>query len=167
MQHENFAHLLDQIIIRLFEADYRRINENILNIHKQNQEAHRMDLDVFSYMGEIYNPEHRLLLPSSKRQNLHSSLVQAMDNLLLSKKIIDEDKQFIRQALFPLLKSAQTLQQLRDSMPDCLQYMIEEIKGLSRSRTIEEILGDNPRATKQYKKMESRIQVYSVARMIF
>ena len=83
-------------------------------------------------------------------------------------KKVELDKEQIKQVLFKLLYQANTLQEIRDSLPECLVPLVPEIAKLSRQTDDPTwFIRNDERALKQYKKMLPKIEMYAVSRMIY
>ena len=123
--------------------------------------------DGFRHLGMVYT---RLAGPSRNRgtfDRLHPSLVPEMGAILTSKKMLENDKARIKQALVLVLRDTQTSQDIRDALPNCLQDLIPGCKGLERSREEAYTLRDNPKAFSQYMMLRDKIEFYVAARLLY
>lgn len=111
-----------------------------------------------SWVGKGYWPRQEL------QKELHPEGMQ----LVHSYRIMENDQIAVRQGLVLLLGSCETLQDVRDALPECLvAHSDPEIKKLSRTRETGFSIADNPRKISQYEAVLPLIQVYSVANMIY
>ncbi len=158
--------LIDQMILVLFASDKRRLAEWVDRLVIMNQEAGKHQFHSFIYNGLFFRSSH-VTGPIPKRASLHISLAPQMDQLLRDKKIIDDEKSFVRQAIVQLLDPCTDLQDIRDALPDCLVSCIPALSAsFERTRPPAFTIKDNPRALRQYEKMLPNIQVYSATRLI-
>lgn len=83
------------------------------------------------------------------------------------KKEVEFDRLRVKQALALLLKDVRTAQDLRDALPNQLAEMIDQIKGMERSRPEGFTLMTDPRKIKQYQKLREKIEFYTAARLLY
>ena len=154
-----------QVVIDwLFEAEERRFKKFISEIHKENQEVSNTRADKFQYMGKVYDPDN---LRSITILTLHMSLWDKMDQHLKDVKSVKDDQQQIRQTIYKLFDHANSLQELRDVLPDSIAHLFEQVRNLKRDRDIEWMLRNDPRTYKQLQKTIQKIEMYSVTRMLY
>lgn len=159
---------IDDIIKCLFEPDNRRIQGWIDSLCKKHGELTGSDMYGFIYGGVYYRPSNLTGAIPPGKQVVHPNLASDVEDLLLSKKSIDSEKQKIRQTLYMLLEPTDgSLQQIRDALPDCVVDCLPTIKHMSRTRDPAFTLAGNPRAIRQYEKTLHKMEEYSIARMIF
>lgn len=158
--------LVYSIIEKLFSAERRRLQKFRNDLLKENQEITGQKVDAFRYNGELY-------VPSDSPQGLKSSttlditLWPKMDEHLKDEKIIKDDAQQIRQVLFRLLYNAESDQQIRDALPDCIIDTAEGFSSIPRYDNPEHIIMDDNRAIRQYRKILPKIEFYATARLIY
>lgn len=157
--------LVNHIIDALFISDKRRLTEWVDRIVKQNQECHNHSDNAFIYNGQFFRASY-VCGKIPKRANLHSSLVPDMNALLKDRKIVDDQKTFVRQIIVQLLDPCENTQDIRDALPDCLSNCISDCVHIPRTRPAAYTLQNNPRALKQYNEMFPQIQTYSALRLI-
>lgn len=165
MAMKDMHKLIDLMIERLFASDKRRLEAWADRIVKMNQEAQKCPDNAFIYSGLFFRLS-TVCGPIPRRAALHPSLAPQMDQLLKDKKIIDDEKAFVRQAIVQLLDPCESLQDIRDALPDCLVSCISDLSRIERSREPAFTIQGNPRALRQYQKMLPNIQVYSATRLI-
>ena len=163
--HERY-NLVCSIIEKLFSAERRRLQKFIDDLLKENQETTGQKTDAFRYNGQLY-------VPSGSAQGLKSSttldikLWPKMDMYLKDTETIKNDAQEIRQILFKLLFNAETDQQIRDALPDCIIDTAEGFSSIPRMDNPEHIIMNDNRAIRQYRKVLPKIEFYATARLIY
>jgi hypothetical protein len=162
--------MINEILAKIFEPEYRRLATWIDRLCRQNREAHGdPELMGFIYNGKIYkpleckDPDHVI-----SRRGLHHTLTSDMDTYLMDLAVLTRDKSFISQGLFSIMDPCEDLQDVRDTLPECLKDTLDCISGLQRGVRPEAFTVDtNPRAKRQYEKILPRIEMYAVARLIY
>ena len=123
--------------------------------------------DGFFYQGQFYTDLDRSLAAKGTKTSLHPSLVPSMERHIKDKKEVEFDRLRVKQALALLLKDVRTAQDLRDALPNQLAEMIDQIKGMERSRPEGFTLMSDPRKIKQYQKLREKIEFYTAARLLY
>lgn len=161
--HEYIRHI-DSL---LFTAEARRLEAAMVALHERNQTMRAQRADGFIYQGEFYVPQGT---PNGNRTiiQLHPALMDEMDYHLSDRKTVETDQKKIGQVLFKLLHPCQTLQHIRDALPECLTDTLPH--GMAQLERFDQpawtIVGD-ARSERQYLDMEPRIQFYSAARLLY
>jgi hypothetical protein len=164
--------IVNQIIKVLFASEDRRLTSWIDRMCRRNKEAYRGELpnaaqlQGFIFNGVFYRPSD-VTGPISGRKALHASLWSEMETLEKDKKIVDTERDFVRQTLYALMDPCSTDQDFRDALPECLIDTLPQLKRLSRTREPAFTIEGNARAIRQYEKMLPKIEVYAAARMIY
>ena len=115
----------------------------------------------------FYTDLDRSLVAKGIKTSLHPSLVPSMERHTKDKKEVEFDRLRVKQALALLLKDVRTAQDLRDALPNQLTEMIDQIKGMERSRPEGFTLMTDPRKIKQYQKLREKIEFYTAARLLY
>lgn len=159
--------IVDDIIKTLFAADDRRLTGWTDRLIAKNEEAMGKDnIHCFIYNGEFYRQSNvRGFI--QYRPALDYSLWPEMDQLLTDKKAVERDRAFVRQALVALLEDCHCLQDIRDTLPDCIGECMPQLQGVDRTRPALFTITNNPRAQRQVAKIMPKLELYSVARMMF
>ena len=155
---------------RLFVAEGRRLNGYLIELNTKNKQLKDTLIDGFIYGGKYYQPREVTLWVAAfgqARTPLHRSLQGEMENYLTDKKSVDDERKLITQTLYTLLAPCRTNQQIRDALPECLLDCFEGVSNLPRSQEVGFTLRDNPRALRQFEKILPRIEIYSVARLLY
>jgi len=127
---------IDALIPKLFEAEDRYLGGMISELNRQNSEVKKQRFNGFIYMGvKFVPPELRWNLRWIAKQPLPTldfSLLGSSSEFIVHFNRVDLDKRKIKQALFLLLNQCNTLQEIRDVLPDCLVSLVPEIANMDR-----------------------------------
>lgn len=167
MVFKRIHEIIDDIVKVLFEPDARRIAAWIDRIIKKNEECLGKDnVHCFLYNGDFYR-QSNVRGHIQYRPALDYSLWDEMDRLLKDQKQIDLDRSFCKQALVMLLERCMTIQEVRDALPDCVAETMPQLQGIERRFEPLWSIKTNPRAMRQVEKIMPKLEMYSVARMLF
>ena len=151
----------------LFSAETKRLQKRELDLVVKNRSLSSEHYDGFFYQGQFYTDLDRRLAAKGIKTSLHPSLVPSMEAHAKDKAEIKFDRLRVKQALALLLKDVRTAQDLRDALPNQLAEMIDQIKGMDRSRPEGFTLMTDPRKIKQYQKLREKIEFYTAARLLY
>ena len=151
----------------LFSAETKRLRKRELDLVAENRSLSSEHYDGFFYQGQFYTDLDRSLAAKGTKTSLHPSLVPNMERHIKDKKEVEFDRLRVKQALALLLKDVRTAQDLRDALPNQLAEMIDQIKGMERSRPEGFTLMTDPRKIKQYQKLREKIEFYTAARLLY
>lgn len=151
----------------LFSAEIKRLRKRELDLVAENRSLSSEHYDGFFYQGQFYTDLDRSLAAKGNKTSLHPSLVPSMERHAKDKKEVEFDRLRVKQALALLLKDVRTAQDLRDALPNQLAEMIDQIKGMERSRPEGFTLMTDPRKIKQYQKLREKIEFYTAARLLY
>lgn len=158
---------IKRIIKALFAPDDRHFASWIDKIAKKNQEILGPQTHGYLYMGVFYKPSDYPYRGKPKEVKvLHPSLSSQMDDWLKAKAAVEHEKALIRQTLSLVLEPCQTIQDIRDSLPECLIETIPELTRMERQREPAFTLSNNVRAMRQYEKILPKMEEYAAARFI-
>jgi hypothetical protein len=160
--HETINHVIKE----LFIAEERRLNKAILSLEELNSSRQGKELDGFLLNGIYYRPIGRKTPPPRDKPTLHYLLWDAGDSFLKDRRKTDENKQMVRQAMVNSLEPARTLQDYRDSLPECLVFALPQLQSLSRTRE-EGCLIEDRRKHEQFIKALPLMEMLSVTRLIY
>lgn len=158
--------LINGIIRELFVAEERRLDKAIVKLEEANSFQQRATLDGFLINGVYYRPQGRRTRSPPDKPMLHFDLWAKGELLVKDRKTVDGQKQLIRQALVNALEPAQTHQDYRDSLPECLVFAIPQLQRMSRTRE-EGCLIDDPRKREQFFKALPLMELFSVSRLLY
>lgn len=123
--------------------------------------------DGFRHMGVVYTQLATSVRKQGTYDRVHASLVPELDTILAERKVIQSDREWIKQALFLVLQDARSAQDLRDALPNCLTALLPQCARLARTRGEAFTLSDNPRAFSQYMRLKDKIEFYVAARFLY
>lgn len=101
------------------------------------------------------------------KNSLDFSLNEEMECWLKDTKIINEDRDQIRQMLFLMLRTISTERELRNVLPECLVSMIDGLNKHPRMDPDGYTLRGSLRGMAQYQKLLPKIEIYSVSRLLY
>ena len=167
---------IDAIIAALFTAEKRRLDRSILEITRRNNEIkggnhpgfmHRgvKHIAAQNYPQYVANRSVHKMLPS-----VAFELMSEVSTFTIDKDKVDGDEAQIRQLLFKLLVNCNDLQDIRNSLPDCIVNILKEPKLRALKRTLVDPcyhIRSDYRAMKMYEKLLPKIEMYSVAQMLY
>ena len=151
----------------LFSAETKRLRKREFDLVAENRSLSSQHYDGFFFQGQFYTDLDRSLASKGIKTSLHPSLVPSMERHIKDKKEVEFDRLRVKQALALLLKDVRTAQDLRDALPNQLAEMIDQIKGMERSRPEGFTLMTNQRKIKQYQKLREKIEFYTAARLLY
>ena len=151
----------------LFMAEIKRLKKRELELVAENRSLSSEHYDGFFYQGQFYTDLDRSITAKSTKTSLHPSLVLSMEAHAKDKAEVEFDRLRVKQALSLLLKDVRTAQDLRDALPNQLAEMIDQIKGMERSRPEGFTLMTDSRKIKQYQKLREKIEFYTAARLLY
>lgn len=151
----------------LFMAETNRLKKRELELVAENRSLSSEHYDGFFYQGQFYTDLDRYIAAKGTKASLHPSLVPSMERHIKDKKEVEFDRLRVKQALALLLKDVRTAQDLRDALPNQLAEMIDQIKGMERSRPEGFTLMTDSRKIKQYQKLREKIEFYTAARLLY
>ena len=151
----------------LFMAETKRLKKRELELVAENRSLSSEHYDGFFYQGQFYTDLDRSIAAKGTKSSLHPSLVPSMEAHAKDKAEVEFDRLRVKQALALLLKDVRTAQDLRDALPNQLAEMIDQIKGMERSRPEGFTLMADSRKIKQYQKLREKIEFYTAARLLY
>ena len=159
--------LIKHMLSELFVAEKRRLDQAVANLIRQNNELYGKQNAGFLYYGEYYTASNFRTTTSKEKITLHDSLTEKIEWHIKDAKIIADDERLIGQIIFKLIDPCKTLQDIRDSLPDCLAMIIPDLARLPRHNEQGWSLRQNTRASKQFEKLLPKIEMYSAARLLY
>lgn len=164
---ESTVYLATESLIKtLFANDLNRLAEWVDRMIKKNNECCGITSYAFLYNGSVYRQSNVVGRIDAPRL-MHVSLMDEMEAFLKDKAIIDEDQAYIRQSLVNLFDPCETLQDMRDTLPECLVICLPQLQPMARTRPAGFTIESNPRAMRQYLRILPKMEAYAAARLIF
>lgn len=169
---ENSRDWIQLILDKLFAAESRRLDARISELNQRNSEIKKKVLYGFMHMGKRYIPkEYRAQAAAMARQpmpTLAFELISEANAFQTELNRIKLDRDQIGQVLFKLLYQCTTLQEVRDSLPDCVANMVPDLAKLNRyMRDPTWIIRNDDRAIRQYNKMLPKIEMYAMSHLLY
>lgn len=162
----SYHRVITTIVDDLFAPETKRLNKNIGELVKRNNQLRGQGLDGFLWNGDWYAIPG---LPASRgeKKSLHIELEDAMRAHKLDADMVGRDKHQISQILFKVMSASMTVQVLRDSLPNSVVNLIPALKAVPRVN--EEgccfILGSKER--KQFDKIAPKIDQYAAGKFFY
>lgn len=165
---------VDAIIHALMGPEKRRLDRRISDLTRSNNTMKRVNAPGFIYKGEKYIPEDRRQEFGINRiQNKHLppiafELMAEASSFSLDKDLVDTDETQLRQLFYKMIRDSNTIQELRDALPDCVVRLMKDLSHVTRQNDdpAYAIRGDH-RAMKQYEALLPKIEMYSVTSMLY
>lgn len=155
------------IIAHLEKSENKRLQAYIDQLVTQNCQLMNTPVLGFLYEGLPYRHSTAAKGKMTLRA-AHPEIHAKLEDFLASCADTTSNMQFIKQALATLCRPVITQQDLRDALPECLLFVLDEAgQKLERTRPEAWTIQDNPRALKQYLKILPKIQFYTAARLIY
>lgn len=158
------------IIERLFRSEIDRLNKISESIIIKN---HILTSNGYFFYQDVYyisETAHRTIKKHAGKKHagrLANSLIPTMESYLKDKRKVDYDIGRVTQAISMVLLLCKNLQDMRDTLPNCMVDLIPEISQLPRTREEGFNLLDVPRKYKQYMKIKPLIEFYSTVRLFY
>lgn len=160
--------LISELTEALFSAEYRRIEQSVKDLDRQNREIKGHTRHGFMYGGTVFVPKDA---PHLRERGGYPSLAFELNQrgnfLVKDQNLIDTDKKMVEQLSYLLLKDCQTLQDVRDALPESMVSLSPELTKLMRLREEAYIIRDNERAFRQFQTLSEKIDFYTATRMIY
>lgn len=151
----------------LFVAEKRRLDKTVADIIRANNREKGVSAAGFLHMGEYYTASGFQQVGNAQKYPLEQSLVDRMDAHLKDAETVAIDEQQIGQIIFKLLDPCETLQAVRDTLPECLATIIPALNPLTRMNEPGDSLRHDTRASKQFEKLLPKIEMYAACRLIY
>ncbi len=159
--------VIQELLSRLFEAEKRRLDKSVADLIRKNNELTGVQAAGFLYYGEYYTAQGFQTSGPGGKVTIHDSLVNEIEWHIKDAKQIADDERLIGQIIFKLVDPCDTLQDIRDSLPECIASMIPALAKLPRYNDAGWSLRQDTRSTKQFEKMLPKIEKYSAARLLY
>lgn len=159
------SQVIDAFVKALFEPEGRRIERMVTELDKTNREVSQSGMWGFMWNGQPFLPSCAPHRPN-RFQTLHFSLRHEGDALLKDMKIVEDDKKMIRQMLNLLVKNVDTVEEVRNALPDAVVEMSREMYSYPRTREAGYTLQDD-RQQRQFIKMLDKIEFYAATRLMY
>ena len=154
------------MLARMMEPEDRRLiraRDILVNEHMTRSQSPLMG---FMYRGRPYRHSQ---CPNIKLHFLavHPELYEAVEAFLSDHESIQKDIQDIHQAMMPIVWKATSMQDLRDALPEGLVSLVPELSHLPRTREEAWCLEPGSRALNQFDRVRSKMDVFTMSRLIY
>lgn len=167
-KNSSYFKLIQAFLQELFVGEKRRLNKSIADLIKANNELKNVQAAGFIYMGEYYTAEDfKVMGQDIKKETLHDSLTSKAEWHIRSADRVATDERIIGQIIFKLLMPCESLQDMRDTLPDFLAVIIPALKDLPRLNEPGWTLRNDTRGTAQFNKWLERMEFYAAARLMY
>lgn len=169
---QNAHQWVDLIMSNLFAPDNRRLGSIVTRLNIANSEIKKQQFFGFMHMGHRYlDPRYetqKKALARSMMPTLSFQLQEDVREFDRDRMRIEVDKSKIQQALAPLLINCNDLQDIRNSLPECLVSFVPQVSHLPRTRNDNLVhIRSDKFAVKAYEKALPLMEAYSVANLLF
>jgi hypothetical protein len=168
MSLTNSHDVINTLMVALFSAEHRRLTTEVDKLVEANREFFRdKPHDGFLFQGKPYDPSNLSSLGRKVRVSMSLHMNDRMEDFLRDKSQVDGDRKLISQILFPLIQPCSNLQDIRDTLPNCLVDVLPDLKGLPREQSVAFTLADNPRLFRQFENILPRVEFYAATRLLY
>lgn len=157
---------LDGVIDKLFEPEMRRLDGIIADLDAANREIRKLRVMGFMHNGQAYLPKAAKVRPK-QFPALAFTLTNRAAAWITDQNAVFEDKQFIKQVLWLATKDCETLEDVRDALPESIVELVPELANKPRTKEDGYTLKDDDRLYGQYLKIRDKIDVYWACRMVY
>jgi len=161
---------INDILGKIFEIEQNRLSKQIESLIEENNMKLGQYNPGFFYMGKYYTNilHYTYYYNPGDLPSLNSQLHPEMAPLRTLEDQMKLDRSYIRQVLEKLLLPCQTVQDVRDVLPECVVDLFPTLKELPRTRepawTFENA---NPMLQRQYSRALVKVQGYLAMRYLY
>lgn len=163
----NKVNLIEALAVRLFEPEYRRLGKEVERLDKLNQEIRGHRTQGFMLAGQYYFPPDCAYRPQAGQPSLDFSLSFHGQVFLKDKAHVEDDKQLIKQIIHLLIKDCDSIEDVRDALPESLIELSSVLGMIPRTRETAYTISHDPRMMRQYEQLLEKIDFYVATRMIY
>lgn len=168
MKLQRGLEFIDLLMGKLFEAEQRRIDRSVEELDRQNREVKGHKTYGFIHQGRVFMPQNNPNIPDHRgRESLAFPLHKQGNMLVQDLRAVSDDKQMIEQLVYLLIKDCETVQSVRDTLPESLVGLSDELAQYTRLSQEGYTLDGNERAQRQFAKLKDKIDFYTATRLIY
>lgn len=162
--------LIQGIIAQLFVAEERRIKSDLHDIIVENNKlrgclSNRIMHEGNSYVSDKLSPAQ--VNTKTGTPPTHDDIVPKMEAYVRDVEKLALDKRQIAMVIYRLTDKCESLQELRNALPECMVPMIRALAEFQRTAEPGDNLKDDPRIHKQIMEIMPTIKFYSAARLMY
>lgn len=163
------SRFIDGVLAQMLLAEARRLQSSIDRIVDQQEEISPSNgVMAFMYKGTVYRSSLARFKPGNNQYpTLHLSLWSMMDEHLSDAVYVERDRQTLGQVLYKCLNGYTDMQDFRNRLPDVLVGFLTEHRQIPRTVSFEEATCLNERDMKMYQRIQPRLEMYAISRMIY
>lgn len=157
---------IQTILSDLLDAEKNRLTAVLESLLKSNHECGGSS-KAFLYKGQVFNLLPIAQVRGEKILPVKPTLHDEVEYLISLRSELTHTEQKLRQGLSVVVNKCQSLQDLRDALPDILVREIPSLRGLQRTRPEGYLLEHNQRLKEQFEKVVDLALTFAAKRMLY
>ena len=157
---------LEYLTERLFESEDRHFQHRINLLIEENDKVIGKRTEGFEYLGQCYGRDGLFLNPQFA-SSLSRSLMPQMAEILQFRKNTEFDRKLITQILAKLVQPCQSIEDMRNALPECIISLDSYLPTIQRTREPAWTIVGNARDLRQYEKVLPKIETYCAMRFLY
>jgi hypothetical protein len=159
--------VINQLVNDLFAHEIQYINQTFEKLVIENQSLGGT-MNVFLYDGEYRSHlPHHLVKGVKNVREVQPTLYPAMQKHLERVRAYERDKRFVLNAFSVVGQKCNSIQDMRDVLPEPLVAEVPSLKRMERMREEGWLLFDNPLLLRQFREAVEIVLYYKVNRLIY
>lgn len=160
-----FAQVVEGVIIEMLVEEYTYQDQKLHELVRENQ-ALGGTMNGYRYDGDLYTVTSYKDLRGIAIKDIHPSLAEKARVLVLRKERLKKDETKLRNALSTVLSKCQTLQEMRDVLPDVIANKINQFQSMERVQEMGHVLDTMPHLKTQFENAMDIALRYHAARLL-
>lgn len=170
----NTSQWLDHIIKILFGPETRRIDKIITTLVNRNSALKGGETYGFMFLGNVHVPSANKDIfrmaygRGSNKQipTLSFELNSEVSAYISDLHKVEADEAQIRQVIFKLIYQANSTQEIRDALPECVARLVfKDIPRFIQDPTW--LIRNDPRGIREYERMLPKIEMYAMTQLMY
>jgi hypothetical protein len=163
------SHVLGVLKAKLAEPEKRRLDKILQDLNQRNRYMTQVQHDGFLYGGAHELPRYRSnnLPLKGQLKGLSPELFDEMEALIADRHQSELNLSFSTQVIFAIIKNCETLEDIRNALPDHLWILYGHPQHIDRTREELWTIRDNPTLLRQYQQFEQIMAIFMVGRMMY
>lgn len=149
-----YVDVINSVLTHLFAFETERHQRCIDKIAME----HNLGWTTFMHRAQTFRPTKAQ--PGQPRRALPEAAWPDMEKFLRDKDQVEQDSKKFWQILFSMINPCNTLQDVRDTLPDFIVEMVPQLVNHPRLRD-EAFTLDEPRTKRQYDKLREKMELYA------